>query len=491
MPNRPSVVAARVAAVVAAIGAVGCSFGESGVEPPLDRIYLPAGLAIDPSGDWLMAVNSNSDLRYNAGTVMVVNAAKAAGDRRLAVDRSVFPACPSPGYVAEPPAPPCCWDYFDDGVLDCSDRNYINPKATVRIGSFGSRALAHARTDMAGVTGRLYITVRSEPSVTFLDMVPTPTGLTLHCNATADAAGTPNPLCDEQHKVRGDHTNMAVSALRLLEEPSPMALDDKLGLLYVGHMIEGLSIIDTCTPMPALVSINRRIFSDIGFGVTSLNLERPGDPKASLMVTGRSFAGRPAEVQSLSLRGISGGCGVDGPSPRSVELVESEGFFSSAIPSATDLRGVVETEDGTRAYLLHRNTLSRFNPPAVVEVDRSLDEQGRRRNRAVGLVETCAGATELHLHDPARAGEPGGGQRIYVVCFEAGQVYVLRRAPFGVMGVINVGRGPTAMVFSPNDPGLAYVSGYSDNNISVVDLRPGSPTENRVVQRIGFPLRKR
>jgi len=34
---------------------------------------------------------------------------------------------------------------------------------------------------------------------------------------------------------------------------------------------------------------------------------------------------------------------------------------------------------------------------------------------------------------------------------------------------------------------VAYVVGFGDNNISVIDLRPGSTTEYHVVQRMGFP----
>jgi hypothetical protein len=470
----------------------GCSFGESGVEPPLDRIFLPGGLAIDSGGDWLYAVSSNSDLRFNAGTVVVVNAAKARLDQqRGETDRAAWPACPSPGYVPSGAGPPCCWDFFDDRVLNCDDRAYIDPRSTVRIGSFGSRALFQPAGPQTGGSSRLYVTVRSEPSVTFMELVNTPAGMSLRCDA---GTGGANPSCDEDHKIRGDYNNKALSALRLLEEPSVMALDESLGLLYVGHLIEGLSIIDTCTPKPTLVSINRRVFSGPGFGVTSLLLEGPGDPKASVLITGRQlFSGEAGEVQTMSLRGLTGGCGVDGPGPRPVEAIQAEGFFSSAFyPSGTDIRAIVETPDHNTAYLLHRNSFGRSNPPALVEVDRSKDEEGRPRNRAVGVVETCAGATELHLHDPA-PGQPGGGPRLYVVCFEAGQVYVIQTAPLAVTGVINVGRGPTTMVFSPNDPARAYVAGFSDNNLSVLNLMPSTPTslnpsENRVVQRIGFPM---
>ena len=45
-------------------------------------------------------------------------------------------------------------------------------------------------------------------------------------------------------------------------------------------------------------------------------------------------------------------------------------------------------------------------------------------------------------------------------------------------------RGPSGLAFAKD--GFAYVTGFGSNNVSVVDLNPG-PTENHVVQRIGFP----
>jgi len=56
-----------------------------------------------------------------------------------------------------------------------------------------------------------------------------------------------------------------------------------------------------------------------------------------------------------------------------------------------------------------------------------------------------------------------------------------------VVAIIEVGHGPTALRFSPTDPTIAFVADYADNNLSVIDLDPGSPTEYAVVQRLGFP----
>jgi DNA-binding beta-propeller fold protein YncE len=43
------------------------------------------------------------------------------------------------------------------------------------------------------------------------------------------------------------------------------------------------------------------------------------------------------------------------------------------------------------------------------------------------------------------------------------------------------------LTFSPADKTVAFVADYADNNVSVIDLAPGSETEYMVVQRLGFP----
>jgi len=52
----------------------GCDLHQEGVRPPDNRIFFPGGAAIEGGGDgiakWLYVVNSNSDLRYSAGTVI-------------------------------------------------------------------------------------------------------------------------------------------------------------------------------------------------------------------------------------------------------------------------------------------------------------------------------------------------------------------------------------------------------------------------------------
>ena len=468
-----------IAVLAGTLAAAGCSFGESGVAPPLDGLFLPTGLAVDPAGGWLYVVNSNSDLRYNAGTVVAIDLDQVREDRA----RTDWPACPTPGYRPGGPSGTrsCCYDFHDPLALNCDERGYVATRATVRLGSFGSNILVSGGKG-GGLERRLFVAVRAEPSITYIDATVDPTQVQLRCQA---GESVDNPLCDDSFKIRTGAD--LEGALSLPEEPFSMALDERLNVLYVSHGLQGVSVVDLCaSDKPALVSVTYPVFSKPGQAVTALLVDDPGNPMAPVYAMGRYYVEDAAEVQSLYLRGAAA-CG---GAPRPLELVPGASFFPSAFfPAGMDIRGLVLSPDRQRAYVLHRNSsrfeFARDNPPALVAVDRSLDLQGRPVNRTVKVVEVCAGGTELHWHDAGR------GPQLYAVCFESGQIYVVDPELMEVSAVVNAGRGPTSLAFPPGDPTVAYLAGFSDNNVSVVDLKPGSPTEFKVVQRIGFPFLRR
>jgi YVTN family beta-propeller protein len=468
----PPVLAVSVALLAPAAG---CSFGESGVNPPLDDIFLPGGLEVDPAGRWLYVVNSNSDLRYNAGTVITADLEAAAADRR----RADWPACPGPGYVPKevPDRRFCCWDYFDPMVLNCKESGYIDPARTIQLGSFGSALRVEHRPGTPADARRVYVAVRAEPSITFLDATVGDAGVTLRCRD--DDQGQPNPLCDDTHKVLGE-TDPDIGP-RLPEEPQQLVLDSQLRLLYVAHASESLSLVDICPDKPYMTSTRRPVFDRGGMWVTSLVLSKPGDATADVFATGRDILDRSTTgILSLRLRDAQQPCN-NGPRG-GISLLPGQIFYPSAFFSnGSDIRGFALWPERQRAYVLHRNGGNVTDPQAVVALDRTLDARGQPLNRTVGVVEVCAGGTEM------KWGNAGRGPRLYVVCFEAGQVYVIDPENVVVAGIINVGRGPAQLTFSPTDPGTAIVTGFSDNNVSIIDLTPGSPTENRVVQRLGFP----
>src|SRR5262249_49142204 len=133
--------------------------------------------------------------------------------------------------------------------------------------------------------------------------------------------------------------------------------------------------------------------------------------------------------------------------------------------------------DMSRAFLLQRV------PPAIVGFDISNGPSGLFGNVPSDVLEMCQAPTFLQ-----QAGE-GVDARLYVTGFESCQAYVADPFMPRLTNVIEVGHGPAGLAFAPPGPDgqrLAYVVGFSDNNMSVVDLTPGSPTQFHVIQRIGF-----
>jgi hypothetical protein len=478
------------------LAVVSCGFGESGIAPPSNRIFFPAGLAVDPAGQWLYVVNSNSDLRFNAGTVVAVDLNKALHDRDLKVGfdsagagqgKAPFDRCANSVFVQPESQPPiCCVDFIDSRVLDCDERAYIASKATVRTGSFGGTVKVQKINDTAR---RLFVGVRAEPSLTFVDVSLTADSLSMAC---APASAGLNAFCTDDFRIKTmkapDGTDVEFP-----EEPHSITMDEELGVLYVAHLgairaglriPRGVSVVDICHPedpghRPRLGSILDVAFPfSVALGVRALTPEHPGEPTAALLATSENTS----EIAELVYE-QPGRVKCDSPA-RDLTLVAGHRFNSSAFGTrGGDLRGLELTDNGLRAYVLHHQYAgggSEFNPPALVEIDRRPDARGLPVNETLGIVNVCNGPNRLLQHDAGR------GLRLYVNCFENGQMYVIEPELLNVESVIELGAGPADVVFAPNDPTVAFVAGFANNNVSVLDLKPGSPTEYRVVQRIGF-----
>ena len=167
--------------------AFGCGLNQEGVPPPANTFFYPSSAVTDQEGRWLFVANSNADLRYNDGTLVTVDLAAAANDW-LAADSVRWEPCPAADYVNTPrstsePQHFCCWDPQDPNILNCDERAYIQPAATVRMGSFAAGMVMQNATpprDQAGTpcataqvdAHRLFVAVRGDTSITWIDVAP-------------------------------------------------------------------------------------------------------------------------------------------------------------------------------------------------------------------------------------------------------------------------------------------------------------------------------
>jgi DNA-binding beta-propeller fold protein YncE len=489
---------------------VGCNFGQSGVSPPFDRISLPAGIVADPDADLLYVVNSNSDLRYNAGTLVTVDLAKTAATR--AVDPQNWPMCTKTRFSRTEPVPGnyCCHDEDDSNILNCNEPQYIQSDATVEIGSFGGDIRLQRYTRGDEVVRRLYMAVRAEPSITFADVTVHDGNASVRCTGSQqDLSAQPaHAFCDDNWRVRRPG-GATPGALELPEEPHVLSLDETNGILFVGHLTVtangqllggGVSTLDVCGPAQRgalFAGLDRSVFlpATNSQAIAGLSSSDGGYPGTRIYATARYSAG----ISGLVLRDPTQlACNPDAPDLRDLTLVTGEDFLSPAfLPSGTDVRGILFADDPynpnnpehdpnkpyhPRAFVLHRNDAASVTAPAVlVLLDRTLLADGTPSNAPKDVLELCSGPTAMAMHNAGR------GDRIYVTCYDAGQIYIIDPTAFAFISRIDVGVGPTSLVFSPRDAEIAYVASFANSHLSVIDLKPGSPTENHVVQRIGLP----
>jgi YVTN family beta-propeller protein len=485
----------------------GCNFSQSGIEPPTDRIFLPAGIVPDPDADLLYVVNSNSDLRFNAGTIAVVNLAVVRQVRAQAA-AGFYQTCSKTRFSRTEAVAGdfCCRDLVDSNVTDCSEPQFIQSDATVSLGSFASaiRLQRYVRQD-GEVVRRLFVAVRAEPSITFADVTVSGSTAALRCTGPhqPDApAQSPGAFCDDNWKLRRPAGATPGESV-LAEEPHALLLDEALGILYVGHLTVaannqvqggGVSSVDVCAPEDdspvRFAGLARTTFlpAMLSQAVAELSPGDPANPRTRLYATARNSAA----ISGLVLKaadpaqkdGVPTQLACTRPAQeRDLTLVPSDAFYSPAfLPHGTDIRGVLFSADGSKAYVLHRNnTDSASNPAALVVLDRTRLADGNAANTPLAILQVCSGPTAMQRHDAGR------GERIYVTCYEDGQIYVIDPGALVVVTSIDAGTGPASLVFSPADPGIAYLANFANSHLSVIDLQPGSPTENHTVLRIGLP----
>jgi hypothetical protein len=496
-----------------------CTLNQEGVPPPLDRISFPGSALVDPDGRWLYVANSNADLRYNNGTLVAVDLNAVAADR---VDTPTHPApwtvCPGADYVRKDTDTfPCCWDFLDHTILDCDERKYIPIDSTIEIGSFSAGMVfqpfteptcppnlmsptdrhdcnAHCPGDT--VDGRLFIGVRGNSSLTYVDtsrVLDAALGKRPSFGLCTPPGGSPGACMVNQMPgpvgIPATGTPPVVAPTLVPDEPYALALDLQQDLLYVGHLrgdvnhpdTGGISLFDVSRPTayepghepyapPKFLGASPSVFNADGngnFGITSLTL-RNGEVYAS----SRYVANVVNVVPSL-----------DAPSctspqdPMTITVSAGSDVFTTPLVG-TEIRGIQFLDDA-RAFALQRV------PPALVGFDTSKDPAAFG-NFASDVIETCSAPTFLQAFD---AGE---GMRLYVTCFDAGQIYVFDPDVPRLVTVIDTGRGPAGLAFAPSSqdpaaPRLAFIVGFSLNSIGVLDLTPGSPTQYHVIQRLGFP----
>jgi hypothetical protein len=430
----------------------GCTASGEEVRPPRDELFFPTGAAISPKQTHLFVANANSDLTYDSGAISVFDLA--------AVDE-VIAGWNGAGRVIPPG---CAQDANFSETLMCDEGIFlgITRDAGVRIGNFATE-IAVQDTDTGSGELRLIIPTRGDPSIAWADW----DGERLSCRDGAEG----HEQCDDDHRlsfVGNDADNFSIP-----EEPFGAFADSAGEFAVVTHLTSGaVTLIDSPRAGKAVVT-------DIVAGVFA------ADPQTGLRgATG--VAGRtPSSLEDIIYVGsrsedriqtFTVGRPVNGAAPF---LLTGNYFFLDAVGNtngqSVDTRGMAFSSSGERLYLVNRR------PPSLQIYDTSLGVTGFPQNRPIGATDICRQASTLSIADA------GDGDRIFVSCFQDGQIYIINPVAGGsIDDIVTVGRGPYTVVTAPSRKRL-YVTNFLEDTVAVVDIEPGSKTRNRVVLRIGEP----
>lgn len=374
----------------------GCTASSNEVHPPQDQLFFPTGLAIGHdthalTGSILFAANSNSELRYDSGSISVLDI-----DR---IKQVIESWAPLPGAGTPTFGTGCMPDAEHRETLTCdpsygpNGAGFLRKGAGVRIGNFA--------TDIAvqnfGDKVRVVVPTRGDPSIAWADY-DVNTGI-LSC--TTDSGGF--ALCDDAHRLANVASDPNLPPIPdepfgVFADPGPPGPDNTYpdGFAVVTHLTTGaVSLIDSPGNGNAQVTdVKTNLFAiDPATGLRGATgvAGRPQGVDGEIVYVGSRTEAR---IQTFTI-----GRPVNNTPPY---LLANDFFFLDAVGTSaggsTDTRGMQFSPSGDRMYVVNRS------PPTLQIFDTSLGPNGFPRNAATGASDICREASTLAVFDA------GGGE---------------------------------------------------------------------------------
>lgn len=502
----------------------GCFSTDAGLEPPLDRLNYPVGLALSAAGSRLYVASSNFDLRFSGGVVQVLD---------TDVIRQYLPQycrtddeCDAGEHCAEATAetPFQCVDDSGSwcgalGEQTVAERlTHPGPCGPLRLSTPGllldSAIIAPFVADVRyvpaseeGRPARIVMPVRGDATLHWADVEDDVAGT----GPLLDCGQGPEGRCDADHR-RGDQSSEATATGETLPtEPFGIAVGDHGDAIFVGHQSQGaVSVFENTNEGPRLRSVLRGLPSN-PTGLAAIPAPRAAelfdlDYVPGVLVAYR-FSGavepvvellryydaeRAAPAVPYLHRAGSGSISTNtsGADTRGLALDAS----SRAACEATCSCDAPEQGDDCRQCLMDCAAV----PLRVFASNRSPD------SLLIGSTRTILGRLptddipDFSNSEPLR-GAPArissgnitdeDGElslRVFVLSFDAQLMYIYDPARQELEAHVKTGGGPQAVAVD-DARALAYVAHFTESYIGVVDLDKRHPTYGQIVLGVGEP----
>jgi len=488
----------------------GCFAPGEGVEVPEDEIYFPVGLAMDDGGAHLFVVSSDFDLKYNGGAVqsyalddLLLKLPQTCGTDQDCTKDAMLPVCGSEGVCqasASPGARACPGTKPEleahEKLLYPTRCAAIRQKpvegGTAKIGAFATDAVMRLRSEGTGAKERLFIPVRGDTTLHWLDVEHG----TLECGQSRNDGD-----CDSAHRAGQNAAKENTRGLNLAAEPFAIDSNEPGTTIVVTNQTTGtasLFVNDWNNPSGPLLRF--ALASDRiptrPVGIASLPRTKP-DPDAAqpsptpdaFLMTFRNSA--QVRLVRFSNDNVS--------SPERQYLVDNGGVSINANSVGDDSRGIaidpsarkqavlrcgevascIQTAELTPidVYVANRAPASlligRTRPPLEYPYFfQSLPLTAGPSRVVVGQVQAPSGELET---------------RVFVICFDSRRIFVYDPKRSRFEAEILTGRGPHAVAVD-TARSLLYVGHFTDSFVGVFSLNLMAPASyGSMIGMLGEP----
>ena len=399
---------------LAVLGA--CGVDVQGDEPPLDRLFDPVGIALDPSGESLYVVNGNFSVLYRqdrGGTVTRVDAETLEVDSTATAQIGTFggqiviPEHGQKAYVAvRGDRSLTALDIDAQGRLSCSGQRVDTARCRLATGSddpFGVTARATTRTQrVSGIVG-----CATEQQV------------------DTDGDGAPD-ACDEQVGV---------------------------DLVAVAHLVG--SNVTAFSVTGGDIDNFARVSAPVAAGANDIALSpRNGD----------FFATSRFDNSVVAFRLITD------PASGKLDAVFQTGEIQidRASPFAGfDSRGIAFSRDGNRAYVANRGPSSLL----VLDVGPTDVERGTGSlNRMVDQIPMPSQPSDVAV------AVVGDRELVYIASYSERRLLVVDPQVRAVVDRIDLPGSPYALLVDDWNKHRIYVTLFEQGEVAIVDIDAGSPS---------------
>ncbi|MFH1435311.1 MAG: hypothetical protein ABIJ56_06310, partial [Pseudomonadota bacterium] len=352
-------------ALASPAGPAGCFSNAKGVEPSREEFHFPTAAIITPQDRYLLVANSNFNLAWELGTLVVVDLD--------AVDAMIRTECPDS--VCEP---------------FTVQEDFVPEEETVLIGSYASFMA------LSPEGRRIYMTVRGNNSLTVLNLdEEAAPGERITCFDPGDSSRE----CDANHVVSRSED------ISLPSDPYAISVERE-GWVFVSHLTSNEVSVFMVDPG-----------SDIG-----------RDIPPALLYVDTSFADSISSIVKHPARDIFLATSRSSSSVAAFRFVwdsmdydnEPRFYFGSSIRmsgllSGNDARAIDFSPDGTRAFISNRS------PNSLVIADTTIDEGGWPENEVIDVVPLDQGPSMVNVWQP----EGWDRYYVYATCYNADRLYVI------------------------------------------------------------------